>query len=125
MASVMEWGKSDCLTDIFGDDAHEKISWVKGRRHDELLAWVASLTEFERRDLFRATLRGQEFVKVDIAQPGDTAIGVFFMGINVDYELPKPWVAQMGVDHLWYVRMPRSIRVVDYLGLIEIYRCPQ
>ena len=125
MAIIMKWGKSDCMIDIFGDDIHEKINWLKGSKHDELLVWVASLTECERLNLFRDTVKGQGFVKVDIAQPGDAAIGVFSMGINVGYELPKPWFAQMGIDHLWYVRMPRSIRVVDYLGTIEIYRCPQ
>ena len=124
MATVMKWGVSDCVTDLFGDDGHKKLSWLKDS-HDETVAWVFSLSEKDRLKLFQDTFLGQGFVKVDIAQPGDAAIGVFAMGVNVDYELPKPWFAQMGVDHLWYVRMPNSIRAVDYLGTIELYRCPQ
>ena len=120
----MEWGKNDCLTDIFGDDAHERIGWVKGT-HNDVFGWVASLTEYERYDLFRATARGQNFIRVDIAQPGDAAIGNFIMGLNADIELPTPWFAQMGVDFHWYVRMPKGVRVVDYVGVIEAYRCPQ
>ena len=120
----MKWGKSDCLTDIFGDDAHENIGWLSGN-HNDVFGWVASLSESDRLELFRATAVGQGHIKVDVAQPGDAAIGHFVMGINVDIELPKPWFAQMGVDSHWYVRMPRGVRVVDYIGAIEIYRCQQ
>ena len=122
MAALMKWGTEDCLTDLFGDDAHKKISWLR-KDHNETLAWVLSLSESDRYDLMRSTAEGQGYVRVDTALPGDGAIGCFHMAINADYDLPSPWFAQMGVDHLWYCRMPRAVRVVDYVGVLEVYRC--
>ena len=117
-----EWGKSDCLIDIFGEGIHERLSFLKDD-HNEVLLWVLSLTVQERWDLFRATAQGQGFVRVDKPEPGDAAISIFAMAIDGIYELPQPWFAQMGHDHLWYVRMPKSIRVVDHIGELEVYRC--
>ena len=122
MAAIMKWGIDDCLTDLFGDDAHEKISWVK-ETHNETLLFVLSLTETDRLQLFRATAEGQGYIRVQDAQPGDGAIGTFRMGVSIDHELLSPWFAQMGPDHHWYIRMPHCIRVVDYVGELEIYRC--
>ena len=122
MATVMEWGKDDCLTDLFGDDAHNKISWLK-EGHDETVAWIYSLSGKDRLNLFRNTFLGQGYIKVDSAIPGDAAIGNFSLAVNFDFDFPMPWFAQMGIDHLWYVRMPRNIRVVEYTGAIEIFRC--
>ena len=118
----MEWGKDDCVTDIFGEDAHQRISWLK-EDHNDTLLFVLSLTEQERWDLFRATFEGQGFIKVDKAQPGDCAIGIIRMGIDDHSQLPAPWFAQMGVDCNWYMRMPTCIRVVEAYSDIEVYRC--
>ena len=114
-----EWGKSDCLIDIFGDEAHQNISWLK-ETHNETLGWFLTLSDQERWDLMRATAEGQGHIRVDKAEPGDAAIGFFRMG---DLDLPNPWFAQMGVDCHYYVRMPWGVRVVDYIGTIEVYRC--
>ena len=119
----MKWGSDDCVTDLFGDDAHEKITWLK-KDHNDMLLWILSLTEAERWKLFRQTAEGQGMVRVDDAEPGDGAIGVFSLGLNYKLNLPVPWFAQMGVDHLWYARMPSGIRVVNYDGTLEVYRCP-
>ena len=118
----MKWGTDDCITDLFGDDAHQRISWLK-EDHNETLGWVLTLSVEERWDLFRATAEGQGFVRVDKAEPGDGAIGVFRFGVSSQHELPEPWFAQMGIDCHWYVRMPTSIRVVDAQDEIEVYRC--
>ena len=122
MATIIKWGVDDCVTDLFGDDAHHKISWLK-KDHNETLAWVLSLSAEDRLNLFRATAEGQGYYRVDKAEPGDGAIGAFRLGVNPDYELKTPWFAQMGVDCHWYMRMPTAIRVVDYVGELEIYRC--
>ena len=118
----MKWGSDDCLTDLFGPAAHERISWLKST-HDETVRWVLSMSEQDRGNLFRATLEGQGFVRVDAAEPGDVAIGDFKMSVIADNILPCPWFAVMGTDHNFYVRMPSSTRVVDYDGPIEVYRC--
>ena len=123
MAVIMKWGFDDCLTDLFGDDAHQKISWLK-ETHNDTLLFVMSLTEEDRLKLFRATFLGQGYTRVENAEPGDAAIGDFKLGINHRLILPPPWFAQMGVDYLWYARMPSGIRVANYEGEIEVYRCP-
>ena len=124
MATVMEWGVNDCLTDFFGDDAHQKILWLK-KDHDETVGWILTLSELDRLKLFRDTFKGQGYYSVDKAEPGDAAIGNFrLLGLGKDFELAKPWIAQMGFDCHWYIRIPSGIRVVDYDGSIEILRCP-
>ena len=122
MAAVIQWGIDDCLTDLFGPDAHAKISWLK-KDHNETLGFALMLTAEERLQLMRATVEGQGFIRVDKAEPGDGAIGTFRMGVNLDFELPAPWFAQMGPDHNWLLRMPNGIRVVEPVGDIEVYRC--
>ena len=121
--AAIEWGVDDCLIDIFGADAHKNISWVR-ENHNDTLAFVLTMSETERWDLMRATAEGQGFIRVDKARPGDAAIAHFKMSVIVDYDLLTPWFAQMGNDHLWYVRLPKCLRVVDYTGDIEVYRCP-
>ena len=118
----MQWGKDDCLTDLFGPDAHQKFNWIK-ETHNDTFAWVNSLTEQDRWRLFRHLGNGQGYERVEKAQPGDYAIGHFVATVVMDFELPVPWFAKLGTDHLWYVRMPKSLRVVDYVGELEVYRC--
>ena len=118
----MQWGIDDCLTDLFGDDAHEKISWVK-KSHNDTLKWVLTLSNKERWDLMRATAEGQGHVRVQDSQPGDGAIGEFRISRSSMLQLPTPWFAQKGIDCHWYVRLPKRICVVDYVGEIEVYRC--
>ena len=118
----MEWGIDDCLIDLFGADAHEKISWLK-ESHNETLGWFLSLPVSDRISLFVATLEGQNYVSVETARPGDVAIGHFKLGVNHDFDLPSPWFAQMWDDHNWYVRLPKSIRIVELIVQIGVYRC--
>ena len=118
----MKWGKEDCLTDLFGAEAHKKISWVK-ETHEETLGWVLTLSESDRLNLFRATAEGQGYIRVDDPKPGDGAIGHFELGVCQEFDLPSPWFAQMWTDCNWYVRLPNSIRTVDFIGEIEVYRC--
>ena len=118
----MEWGKDDCLIDLFGVDAHEKISWLK-ETHNETLGWVLSLPISDRISLFTATLEGQGYVPVKEARPGDVVIGHFKLGVNHDFDLPSPWFAQMWNDNNWYVRLPKMTRVVELIVQVEVYRC--
>ena len=125
MASInMTWRENDCLIDLFGDDAHEKLNFDYDS-HDEALEAVVSLTEDERWDLFRSWWK-HGWVRCDgAAQPGDSAIGNFQMAISRTIELPTPWFAMLGVDNLWYVRMPKQIKAVQHDGQIEVYRLCQ
>ena len=118
----MQWGKDDCFIDLFGENAHKTISWIK-ESHNETVGWLISLSEDDRRRLMRSTFEGQGYFKVDKAKPGDCAIGAFLMGVSQEFEMPDPWYAQMGECHNWYIRMLNSYRVVDYVGEIEVYRC--
>ena len=122
MNAKFQWGKSDCLVDLFGKECHNRISFVKPD-HNETLGWVLSLSEQDRWLLFRSMFEGEGFFRVDKAKPGDGAIANFTMGVHKDIELPPAWFAQMGNDCHWYVRMPRGLRVVDYHGKIEVFRC--
>ena len=122
MTPKFEWGKSDCLIDLFGDGIHDRLSFVKGD-HNEVLGWVLSLSEKDRWHLFRSIAEGEGWFLVDKAEPGDGAIGVCRMGVSRDFELPAPWFAQMGIDCHWYVRMPWGLRTVDFDENIEVYRC--
>ena len=118
---ITEWGKRDCLIDLFGDDAHERIKF--GDSHDESFEYVASLSERKRWALFRRLAKENGWRRNNgLYDPGDAAIGNFQMSINRSVELPRPWFAIMGVDFLWYTRMPRSIKVVDCESQIEVYK---
>ena len=118
----MQWGIDDCLTDLFGPDAHKKFNWVR-ETHNETFAWVNSLSERDRLHLFRSIGEGQGFIRVDTAQPDDVAIGHFIPVFAQVFELPVPWFAKLGRDHHWYVRLPTGFKVVDYINDIEVYRC--
>ena len=119
---ITEWGVNDCLTDLFGDDAHEKLK-LDFENHDDAFEYVSSLTKQKRLDLFRTLGLNNNWQRYyGFAQPGDAAIGNFQLAVNRSVELPCPWYAMMGVDYLWYVRMPKSIRPVEHDGRIEVYR---
>ena len=122
MAAVMEWGVDDCLIDLFGPDAHKKISWIKGT-HNETLEWLLSFSERDRFNIIRATFEGQGYFLVDVAEPGDCAIGNFQMGLDLGFRFPNPWYAQMNDDCNFYIRMPACTRVVKPIGKIVVYRC--
>ena len=119
----MKWGIDDCVTDLFGAGAHQKISWLKDS-HKETVLWLLSLSEKERGDLIRFTFQGMGSIQVKSAEPGVAAVGNFFIVGNADYVLPKPWFAKMGVDCHWYVRIPSGFRIVDFVGDLELYKCP-
>ena len=117
----MEWGVSDCMIDLFGADAHKKISWLK-ESHNETVGWVISLSEDDRRLLMCSTFEGQGYIETDKAKPGDYAVGKFLMGVAQEFEMPNPWYAQMGQDHHFYIRMLNCLRVVECVGEIKVYR---
>ena len=120
----MIWGKDDCLTDILGADAHQKIGWVtQFKSHNDALYFAAALPPEDRWKLFKQTTMAQGWSSVDNPQPGDVGIGGFVPAVGSDFAVMDPWFAVMQVDHLWYVRMPRMNRVV-IAGYIEVYRCP-
>ena len=118
----MQWGVNDCFIDLFGEDAHTKISWLK-QSHDETVGWLITLSKDDRKKVMHDTFVGQGYVRVDKPKPGDCAIGYFRMGVAQDLEMPNPWYAQFGEDHHWYIRMLTCKRVVEHIGKIEIYRC--
>jgi len=118
---MIKWGEEDCLTDLFGPDAHAKWEWLKDATHDDAMMFVVGLKGEDRLKLFRSMGEGI-YERVDDPQPGDAAIGNFTMATSDDYELPRPWFAMMGEDYHWYIRMPYGRRVVGHDGNIEVYR---
>ena len=119
-ALITKWRESDCLIDLFGIDAHSRISWVRST-HNETLGYVASLSESDRWKLFRATALGNGWRKVVEALPGDWAIGEFRLALIDTLILPSPWFARLDDDYHWHIRMPNGLRIVDH-GKIEVYR---
>ena len=124
----MIWGEDDCLVDILGPAAHDKIGWVRDfETHNDALTFVASLPEVDRRRLFCWTAVGQGWFSVEDPRPGDVGIGEFVPAVGADISFPSPWFAVMQPDFLWYVRMPRARRValIKDMYSTEFYRCPQ
>ena len=119
----MDWGKDDCVIDLFGKDAHKKISWLK-ESHNETVNWLISLSDKDRLKVMLSTFEGQGFSRVDNAKPGDCAVGNFSLAVDSIFKLPTPWYAIMHDDHHWYVRMLTCIRAVDYDDDIVVFRCP-
>ena len=118
------WKVNDCLMDLFGDDAHEKLKFDYDN-HDDAFEYVSSLSKRKRLNLFRQWWTNDWERYYGFAEPGDSAIGNFQMAVNRGVELPAPWFAMLGIDYLWYVRMPRGLRIVEHEGKIEVYRrCP-
>ena len=123
---MMKWGKDDCLTDILGEHAHTRMGWVKRfATHNRALAFVAALPPVDRWRLFTDTAKGQGWGLVEIAEPGDVAIGEFKPATGGDICLLNPWFAVMQVDYMWYVRMPHGYRAVVPYDAVEVFRCPQ
>ena len=123
MAAVSTiWGKCDCLIDLFGSDAHDRISWLSDS-HNETLGYVVSLSSADRWKLFRDTAVGNKWERISgTAKPGDAAIGKFHPPILKSFTLPNPWFAILDDNYLWHVRLPRGLRVVDHDGEIEVFR---
>ena len=119
----MEWGKNDCLIDLFGEDAHQKINWVKAE-YEETWGWILSLSAEDRLKVWCSTFEGNGYIRVEKPQPGDCAIGNFKMGVIQDLEIPKSWYAQFGNDHHWYIKLLNCRRVAEYVGNIVIFRWP-
>ena len=117
----MKWGNNDCFIELFGENAHKNISWIK-QSHNETVGWLMSLPKDDRKLIMCSTFEGQGWVKVDKVKPGDCAIGHFKMGVIQDLELPDPWYARYGHDHHFYIRMVNCKRVAEYIGEIVVYR---
>ena len=118
---MMKWGIDDCLIDLFGKQAHKNISWVK-ESYQDTFYWMLSLSEDDRRRVWAATFEGHGYIRVEKAKPGDCAVGNFIMGVSQDFEMPKAWYAQYGVDHHWYIKLMNCRRVAEHTGDIEIFR---
>ena len=122
----MEWGKNDCFIELFGPDAHNRIAWLR-ESHEATVQYLMLLPSEDRRHLMRSTFAGQNVPEVSGSVRedflvGDIAIGHFDLALGREFQLPDPWIATMGPEYIWWVRVMSGNRSVRALSIDKVYR---